>query len=319
MAHGPDVKPRDIVELLLLAAIWGASFIFMRLAVPSFGAMPVTWLRVLGAALLLLPIFAVWGDLRALRPHAGAIAAVGVVGSALPFALYGIASLALTAGTMSILNATTPMWGALVVWAWLGERSSLPRIAGLLLGVVGVFGLAWDQAPAKEDTQALHPVPAIGACLAAAFCYALAAAFTKRRLAGVAPIAVAAGSQLANAIVLAPPAILLWPATTPGAAAWTSAAALALLCTGVAMLLYFRLIARVGAANATTVTFLIPLFAVLWGTLLLREPLTPAMVVAGALVLLGTALATGVLGGSKASAARGPRQRSGHRSPDGRR
>ncbi len=298
------MRPRDIGELLLLAAIWGASFMFMRLAVPSFGAVPVAGLRMFGAVLLLLPIVVMRGEWPVLRRHVGTIAVVGIVGSALPFVFYAVASTTLSTGTLSILNATTPMWGALVVWAWMGERSTGLRALGLLVGFAGVAGLAWDQAATKAGAQALHPALAVIASLCAALCYAFVAAFTKKKLQGVAPMAVAAGSQLIGSMVLALPVAWTWPSTTPGAQAWGSAVALALLCTGVAYLLYFRLIAHIGASNATSVTFLIPLFAVMWGTLLLSEPITPAMVVACVLVLLGTALSTGVIGGRTAAVAK---------------
>jgi drug/metabolite transporter (DMT)-like permease len=138
-------------------------------------------------------------------------------------------------------------------------------------------------------------VAAVAACLGATFCYGFVAAYTRRRLTGCAPMAVAAGSQISAALVLAVPALLNLPTTAPNLRAWLSALALAFACTGIAYILYFRLIAHIGAARATTVTFLIPLFAVLWGVTLLSEPVTPAMLVAGALILMGTALSTGLV------------------------
>ncbi len=125
---------------------------------------------------------------------------------------------------------------------------------------------------------------------------------TKKHLAGVPPLAVAAGSQLGAALVLALPAALWWPAVAPSAGAWATTALLAVLCTGVAYLLYFRLIARIGPANAIAVTFLIPAFAVLWGALFLAETVTPAMVLGCAVIVAGTALATGLLGGPRLAA-----------------
>jgi drug/metabolite transporter (DMT)-like permease len=125
--------------------------------------------------------------------------------------------------------------------------------------------------------------------------YGLSANYTKQRLQGVAPMAVAAGSQLSAALALAVPAALWWPAAMPSERAWLMVALLAVLCTGLAYLMYFRLIAHVGAANAIAVTFLIPAFAVLWGWLFLGEPLTAAMAIGCAVILLGTALATGVI------------------------
>ena len=286
---------RDVAELLCLAAIWGASFLFMRVAVPEFGPVVLTALRVAGAALLLLPLLAARGQLGALRAHWRPIAIVGLANSAVPFVLFSIAALAISAGLAAIFNATTPMWGALIAWLWLRERLSLSRITGLALGFAGVMGLAWDRASLRAGEHGVSPALAIAAAVAAALCYGFAANYTKRRLAGVPPLVAAAGSQAAAAIVLAAPALWWLPTTAPSTSAWAHVAALALLCTGVAYLLYFRLIARLGAPRAMTVTYLIPLFAMLWDFAFLGETLTSAMVAGGAVILLGTALASGLV------------------------
>lgn len=242
---------------------------------------------------MLLPLLAMRKEFGALRAHAGSIGVVGAIGSAAPFVLFGVASQVLPAGAMSILNATTPMWGALIAWAWLGDRVTGMQALGLLTGFMGVAGLAWDSASLPAAQTGIGATVAIGACLLATVCYGFVATFTRQSLQGVPSMAVAAGSQTSAALLLALPAFWHWPASTPSTLAWSSAAALSILCTGVAYVLYFRLIARIGAARATTVTFLIPLFAVLWGTLLLGEPLTLGMIFACAFILLGTSLATG--------------------------
>ncbi len=289
------MKPRDIVDLLLLGAIWGASFMFMRLAVPSFGPLPLALVRVAGAAALLLLLLIIHGQFGALRAHWKPIAVVGLANSALPFVMYGVASLVLTGGVMSIINATTPMWGAIMVWLLVGERLTRPRIAGLAIGFIGVAWLAWHSVGTKESAHGVSPVVAVGACLVATLGYGVGAALSRKWLTGVPPMASAAGTQCAAMAALVWPAALLWPQTAPPAGAWSSALALSLLCTGVAYVLYFRLIAHAGVTNATTVTFLIPAFAVLWGSVLLDEPLTLPMVVACTLILLGTAMTTGML------------------------
>ena len=282
-----------LVELLALAAIWGGSFLFMRLAGPAFGPAPLAALRALGAVLLLLPLLAWRGELGALRRHGRAIAWVGITNSALPFLCFAYASLAITAGLSSIFNATTPLWGALIAWAWLKDRPSRSRRAGLVLGFLGVLWLAGDSASVKPGAHGVSPALAIAACLFATLLYGYSASFTKRHLGGVPSIALAAGSQLSAAVFLALPAALWWPAALPAAPAWAAVAALALLCTAVAYVMYFRLIARLGPANAISVTFLIPVFAVLWGALFLQETLDATMVAGCAVVLLGTSLATG--------------------------
>ena len=289
------MKPRDIVDLLLLAAIWGASFLFMRLGAAEFGAVALTALRVAGASLMLWPMVLWRGQRAALRGPVGAVVLVGVVGSALPYALFALAALALDAGLSAILNATAPLWGAAVAWLWLGDRLDASRVLGLLLGFAGVVALAWDSASLRPGAHGVSATLAIAACLLATLCYGVAVNLTKRRLAGVPPLAVAAGTQAAAAAALALPALWWWPPALPGAAAWASLAALSLLCTGVALVLYFRLIANVGPARAITVTFLIPPFGIAWGVLFLGESVTLEMLAGAAVVVTGTALATGVL------------------------
>lgn len=284
------MKRADVLELLLLAAIWGASFLFMRLAAPEFGPVATAALRVLGASLLLLPLLAWRPGLGELRQHWPALVLVGLLNSALPFALFSYAALSINAGLSSILNATTPMWAALVAWAWLGQRLDGSRLLGLALGFAGVVLLAWDKASFKPGGSGL----ALLACLGATLCYGLAANATKRFLGGVSALAVATGSQLSAALMLALPAWALRPASLPGPSAWVALVLLALLCTGLAYILFFRLMQRVGPTNTISVTFLIPLFALLWGGLFLGERLNLNMVLGGLVVLLGTALAVGV-------------------------
>lgn len=285
------IKSLDLGELLLLAAIWGASFLFMRLGAHEFGAIPLAALRVAGASLFLLPLLAARQGLTELRRDWRPLLVVGLLNSALPFALYSYAALSITAGLSSILNATTPLWGALVAWAWLSQGLTASRIAGLALGFAGVVFLAWDQASFKPGGSGW----AVLACLLATLCYGIAANFTKRFLSGCSPLTVATGSQFSAALLLAGPAVFFWPAALPSAPAWAAVAALALLCTGVAYILYFRLMQRIGPTNTIAVTFLIPGFAVVWGWLFLAESFTWRMAGGCAIVLLGTALALGLL------------------------
>jgi drug/metabolite transporter (DMT)-like permease len=289
------MRRRDLGELLLLAAIWGASFLFMRLGAAQFGAVSLSWLRVALASLVLLPLLAWRGEWRALRRHWKPIFVVGVTNSALPFALFSYALLSITASLSSIFNSASPLFAALIAWVWLADRLSAPRVAGLVIGFAGVLGHAADRAAPSTHAEGAQALLAILACLAATLAYGFSVNFTKRYLAGVPPLALAAGSQLAAAVALAVPALALWPDILPGAAAWLNVAGLAVLCTGIAYLLYFRLIANAGPANAIAVTYLVPAFAVLWGGVFLGERPTPSMLAGCAVILLGTALATGLL------------------------
>lgn len=299
------MKPRDSAELLLLGALWGASFLFMRVAAPDFGALPLVFVRVAGAAALLLPLLHWRGQTAALRTHWRPLLLVGVSNSALPFVLYTLAALVLSAGLSGIFNATAPLWGALIAWLWLHDRPSRSRALGLAIGFAGVLFLAWDRASVKVGAQGISPALGIACCLGATLCYGFSVNYAKKALGGVPPLAVAAGSQAAAAVVTAVPALLWWPATPPSATAWGAAAVLALACTGLAYLLYFRLIAHVGPAQAIAVTYLIPAFAMAWGALFLGEQITPALLLGCAVVLVGTALATGWVGtGARPSAPR---------------
>jgi drug/metabolite transporter (DMT)-like permease len=265
---------RDAGELVLLAAIWGASFLFMRMGGVEFGAVAVAALRVAGAAMLLTPLLVLRGQTAQLRQHWRPIFVVGVINSALPFLGFAYALLSITAGLSAIFNATAPLFGAAVAWLWLGDRLTRLRVVGLGLGFGGVVALAWSNVNGAAAFKPGGSGWAIVACIVASALYGLAANYTKRRLVGVAPLAVAAGSQLAATLCLALPAVIWWPQAAPSPRAWVAIALLAFICTGFAYLLYFRLIAHVGAANAIAVTYHVPLFAMLWGRLFLAEQVT---------------------------------------------
>ncbi len=287
------MKPRDLLDLTLLAALWGGSFLFMRYAVPDFGVVPLIWLRVALASVCLLPLLLMKGQLGALRERAGAVAVMGLFNSGLPFLLIAWATLSITAGLASIMNAMTPVFTALIGALWLGDRLDGRRSLGLLLGLAGVALLAADKADFRPGGSGW----AIVAMLLATACYGFAANHTRRYLQGVPALVNATGTQLVSALVLLPPALWSWPERMPGLGPWLAALVLGVACSALAYLLFFRLIARVGASRAVTVTFLVPVFGTLWGALFLGEPVTASMLAGGAVVLLGTGLATGVIGG----------------------
>lgn len=289
------MKQRDFLEMLALAAVWGASFLFMRLGAAEFGPVTLAALRVAGTSAFLVPLLALRGEWPALRAHWKPILLVGLTNSAIPFLCFAYAALSITAGLSSIFNATTPLWGALIAWIWLKNSITPWRVLGLFIGFAGVLGLAWDKASFKAGAEGLSSGWAIIACMVAALLYGFSANYTKKRLTGVPPMALATGSQLSASIALVVPGLWFWPAQVPGTTSWIAALSLALLCTGFAYVMYFRLIANVGPANAIAVTFLIPAFAVLWGALFLHEAITMPMVVGCVVILIGTALAIGLL------------------------
>lgn len=283
------------IDFILLAAIWGSSFLFMRYAVVDFGALPTAFVRVAIAALFLLPL--VWwrGLGAAFRQHARTVCLIGVINSGIPFALFAFALLSISTGLSAILNATVPLFGAVIAWLWLGDRPNGSRVLGLAIGFAGVALLASEKASFTPGPSGVAPAWAVLACLAATVCYGIAASATKRYLTGVPPLVLAAGSQLGATLGLALPALWLWPAQRPGTQAWLAVTVVGVLCTGVAYVLYFRLIERLGPARSLAVTFVVPVFAVIYGAVFLSEAVTSWMILCGAVIVLGTALATGLL------------------------
>jgi len=285
---------RNIIELVILAALWGASFLFMRIAVPEFGAVALIEARVLIAGLVLLPFW--WFREPALRraqitQHWHQIFIVGLLNSSVPFVLFAYSMLYITGGMAAILNGTAPIWGAVVAWAWLSNRLALNGVLGLIIGFLGVVLLVSGELDVATQGKSL----AIAAAAFAPVLYGIAANYTSEKLSEVSPLSIATFSQIASALSLLP--LLFWfiPTKMPSLNAWLALLALAVLCTSLAYLMYFRLLAEIGSTKAITVTFLIPMFGSLWGALFINEQITLMMLVGMGTILLGTALVVGVL------------------------
>jgi len=285
------VKTRDIFDLTMVAALFGGAFLFMRVAAPEFGAIPLIAVRLVLAAMVLIPIVLARKGMQEILQHWRPITMMAVLHYALPFCLFAYALLTLTGSFTAIINASSPLFAGVIAWVWIGERLPAIRIVGLLIGFAGVVLLVWD----KVDVDLNAAGIATAAAVSASFCYGFAVVLAKKHLTGVSPLAVSAGSMLAGAIMLLPFAIWLWPNAAPAGNAWIMVIALGVLSTALAFVLYFRLIASVGPTKAITVTFLIPVFAVVFGALLLDEPITISMLAGGLVILLGTALSTGLL------------------------
>ncbi|NTX43486.1 DMT family transporter [Burkholderia cepacia] len=294
----------NALQLVTLAAIWGASFLFMRMGAPEFGVVPLIALRVAIAAVLLSPVLRNAQARQEFRSHVVPLFVVGIANSALPFCLLTYAALFVTAGTDSILNATTPLWTAIVAFAWLRTPLTKPQAIGLALGFAGVVVLAGSVVGAGTPGAPR----AIAAAMLATLSYGFAAHYSKRKLANVRPFVSAFGSQLFAAVALVPLALPMWPHGPVHASAWIAVVLLGAICTAVAYLLYFGLIRNAGAQYAASVTFLIPIFGVVWGAIFLHETITVQTVAGCAIILLGTALATGKLKGFASAAVRGSRQ-----------
>jgi drug/metabolite transporter (DMT)-like permease len=285
------MRYRDLTDLLVLAAVWGGSFLFMRLAVPDLGPAPLMELRVGLAALALLPVLLWRGGLAVILRHWKPILLVGAFNAALPFLMYGYAAQGLGAGFLSVSNAVAPMWVAMIGWVWLRDRLPATRVLGLVIGFAGIVVLVWDKFDFSDGGTGLPVV----AALLAPVCYGIAANSTKRYLAGVDALSCATGSMASAALLLMPFAIWTWPSGPVSMQAWAATVTLALLCTAMAYVMYFRLIASLGPTAAVSVTFLVPVFGVLWGTLLLDEEITGTILLGAAIILVGTALSLGLI------------------------
>lgn len=285
------MKARDVGALLLLSALWGGSFLFMRIAAPVFGPVVLIELRVLiaGIALLLYSIFTRRSlDLRKRWLH---YLVIGIINSAIPFTLIATAELLLTAGFAAILNATSPLFGAVVAAIWIKEALTTRKVIGLLLGLVGVGVLVgWSSLPFSVTV-----VFSVVASLVAAAFYGLASVYTKVYARGASSVAVTTCSQIGASLFLLPLVPIVPAQHPPTLIVVLAVTALALLCTGFAYLLYFQLIENVGPTRALTVTFLSPVFGVLWGVLLLNEALTWSTIVGFGIILAGTGFVTGIL------------------------
>jgi len=280
------MKTADLIRLVVLAAIWGASFLFFRVAAPVLGPLVTAESRALLGGLALFIWFRATGADLEIREHWRAYLIIGLLNSALPFSLFSFASIYLSASYAVILNASAPMWGAIFSAIWLGERLTLKKVTGLLVGVLGValvmgFGLP-------------EPVPmlpwAAAACIFGTMCYALAGIYMRKYRRPLKSQGLATGSLLGAALVVLPllPFYPVQSAVTVTVV--LSVLALAFLCSTVAFAIYFRLMADVGPTKAMTVTFLMPAFGMAWGALLLDEHITLVMLGGCALILLGTAL-----------------------------
>ena len=277
----------DYARLLLLAALWGGAFVFLRVAAPVLGPAWTAECRVLLGGLALLAWLRLAGFDSGLRRHARFYLLIGTVSIAAPFALYSYAAMHAPASLLSIVNATAPIFG--LAWSALfrDERITLRKAAGLALGIVGVALIV-----RPPDGGVAAQVGPLAAALAACCCYGITGVLMKRFSSGASPRAMAAGNQLAAALVLLPLLPFFPPLAAPTPVVIANVLALALLASGVAFLLYFRLIADVGMTRALTVTYLIPLFGVLWGWIFLGETLPAAALAGGALILAGTVLVT---------------------------
>ncbi|MBB3228769.1 drug/metabolite transporter (DMT)-like permease [Luteibacter sp. Sphag1AF] len=269
---------RTPVELVALGAIWGGSFLFMRVAAKDFGPFPMVATRLLLGAAVLLPLL--WRARAVIRwVHVWKMLGIGALSAAIPFTLFAWGAERAPAGIGAIANSMTVLFAALVAFVAFGEKIGTRKAIALAAGFVGVVILA------SGRTAGENVAPAALAGALAALCYGIAGNLIKRYLSDLPPTAVAAGSLLGAALLTAPLALASWPTAPIPGKSWACVIALGVMCTGLAYAFYFRLIQRIGAPRAATSTYLVPLFGVAWAWMFLGEALTPTMAVAGAIIL----------------------------------
>ncbi len=288
----------DLAKLVFLAAIWGGSFIFLRIAAPEVGPLLTATLRTALAGAALMAFAAMTKVKMDWRNNLKPFAVVGLFAGVIPFSCFSYAALHLPAAYSAVLNATAPLFGAVFSVAWLAERLTMLKLTGLLLGIIGVAILT-GAGTLPLDSDALL---AIGACLVAAACYAMASIIVKKtgrpgknrptdgRPGGIHPIAMAAGSLVVGGVMMLPTIPFSLPQAMPSALALACVAAMSLLSSGLAQAIFIPLIVKVGPTRAMSVSFLIPLFSMLWGFLFLHEAIGLATLIGGGVVLVAMGL-----------------------------
>lgn len=285
------MQSKDAFLLLILSAIWGASFLFMRIASPEFGPIALIFIRMFGAVIVVLPLLAEHQLRRSVLSHAGRLTVLGVLNHVLPFCLLAFATLRLEAGFTSLINATTPLFTAIIGAFWFRSMITRQQMIGLFIAFIGVFILSGDKLTFSSNGSGW----AILAGLLATFCYGLSVHYSKTYLSHLRPKDITVGSMMASSTLLFIPALIFWPESPPSMQGWMSALLLAVVCTAIAFLVFFRVLASIGPNAAVTVTFLIPVFAIAWGVLILDEGITLQLLVGMLVTLSGTAITLGFL------------------------
>ena len=280
------MKASDIFRLIILAAIWGGSFIFMRVLAPVLGPVITADLRVLIAGLALILYFRVIGFDLEWKTNWKHYLIIGVINSGIPFLLYAFAALHIPASYSVILNSTSPMFGVIFSAIWLSEGLTIKKIFGLMLGIIGVSFVTKVGSVATDVFFFLS----IAACLTAAICYALAGVYIKRFVKTAKPMGIAGASQLLAGLVLLPFVFFSPVRGEITTSVILNVLGLALVCSAIAYLIYYKLMADVGPTKALTVTFLMPAFGMFWGYIFLSETITIPMILGCGLIILGTSL-----------------------------
>ena len=283
------------IDFILLSAIWGSSFMFTKIAAHDIGAISTAFCRVAIGALFLLPLLVLKRQTALLKQHWKKAFILGIFYAGIPFTAYSIALLTISTSTAAIVNATTALFGALIAWLWLKEKPGLSRSIGLVLGFTGVSLLALQNAHAAPTDALAAQLIGMLVCLLASLCYGLSASYTKLYFSNIPALVSSTGSQIGATLFLAPFAILFWPDHSMNLSTIGSLLALGIVCTGLAFVMFFRIIALAGPSKALTVTFAVPVFAAFYGVTFLNETITLVMMLCAVVILVGISLSTGLV------------------------
>ena len=284
-----QVTLRDYIELLILSAIWGSSFLFLRIASPEFGPIFLIEMRVASGLVVLLPLCLLLGKIQELKENWKMIFIVSLSNMTIPFCFFAYSALNMGAGILSIMNATVPFFTAIIAFLVYQQRMTRFGLLGLMVGFMGVAVLVFDPSESSGVTSDLAVPSALFACVL----YGVALNIVSHKLQGVSGISITTGGLFFSTVVLIPFAVLERPEAMPQGSVWFSVLALGVVCTGFGYILFYRLIARIGSQQAIMTTYLIPIFSILWGNLFLAESITLFMIFGGMLVLMGVGMTTG--------------------------
>ncbi len=284
-----QVTLRDYIELFILSAIWGSSFLFLRIASPEFGPIFLIEMRVASGLIVLLPICLLLGKIQELKENWKMIFILSLSNMTIPFCLFAYSALNMGAGILSIINATVPFFTAIIAFLVYQQRMTRYGLIGLMVGFMGVAVLVFDPSESSGVTNDLAIPSALFACVL----YGVALNIVSHKLQGVSGISITTGALFFSTIVLIPFAVIERPEVMPQGSVWFSVLALGVVCTGFGYILFYRLIARIGSQQAIMTTYLIPIFSILWGNLFLAESITLFMIFGGMLVLMGVGMTTG--------------------------
>ena len=285
------MSPIQLAQFLIMSAFWGASYIFLYIATPEFGVMPLLTIRTGFALLFLLPFILIKNRQAELFEHWRPLLIFAVTGAVIPFSLISYSMLHATSGYASLMSATTAIFSAIIGYFWLKESITRLAIFGIIIAFAGIFVLTQDKQSVSQ-TAGLMPVFAVSV---AAISYAFSGHFSKLYLSGISKTVVTGGTQLYATLITLPFSIVLLPDVLPSVDAWLSVFVLGVVCTGWAFFTFFKLIDEVGVSKTISSTYLIPVFGILWGCLFLDEKITFHIVVGIVTILSGVALTTGLI------------------------